>query len=133
MVGPRNGPPVGIDAELVAPRGETAVAAVLSPAEREILEAAFGTARADETFTRAWGAKEAVAKAAGTGLAGRPKDFVITDADGDRILVSGRWVMSTVVPHPVQTNWDPSVAPNEVATVPDPKQKEYVIAWTDRT
>jgi phosphopantetheinyl transferase len=133
LVGTRGGPAVGIDAELVAPRGEAAIAAVLAPAERELIDARFGPARADEGFTRAWAAKEAVAKAAGTGLGGRPKDFVITDIDGDRIEVSGRWVVSTVVRAPAQSAWDASFAPNPDGVVTDAERKEYVIAWTDRT
>ena len=133
LVGARGGPPVGIDAELVAPRGEAAIAAVLSAAEREILDATFGGLRADEGFTRAWAAKEAVAKAAGTGLAGRPKDFVITDIDGDHIEVSGQWVISMMVSEPAQTKWDAGLAVSQVETVSDPARKEYAIAWTDRS
>jgi phosphopantetheinyl transferase len=44
---------------------------------------------------RAWTAKEAVAKAAGTGLQGRPKDFVVREVDGDWTLVDDRWVHTT--------------------------------------
>ena len=34
-------------------------------------------------LARAWTVKEAAAKAAGTGLQGRPRDFVIREIDGD--------------------------------------------------
>ena len=48
----------------------------------------------DEWVTRLWTVKEAVAKAAGTGLRGRPKDFVVRQVDGDWALAEGRWVRS---------------------------------------
>ena len=35
-----------------------------------------------------------MAKAAGTGLRGRPKDFVVRQVDGDWALAEGRWVRS---------------------------------------
>jgi phosphopantetheinyl transferase len=132
LVGERNGAPVGIDVELIAPRGETAMSAVLSPAERELLDAAYGPARADEGFARAWAAKEAVAKAAGTGLQGRPKELAITDIDGDRLEVSQRWVTTTVVSAPAQTNWNPTLVLNTIPAVTGAEKKRYSIAWTDR-
>jgi len=46
----------------------------------------------DEWVTRLWVAKEAAAKAAGTGLEGDPRRFRVTDRAGDRVLVSNRWV-----------------------------------------
>jgi phosphopantetheinyl transferase (holo-ACP synthase) len=46
----------------------------------------------DEWLTRAWAAKEAVGKAEGSGLAGRPKDFAITACGPDGIVVRGRTV-----------------------------------------
>ncbi|MGQ0843266.1 MAG: beta-ketoacyl synthase N-terminal-like domain-containing protein [Sporichthyaceae bacterium] len=86
MVGPA-GTPVGIDLELVddAP----AEAALLTPAERELLNGlvpAADPARA-AWVTRFWTAKEAVAKAQGTGLGGRPARFVVTGVEGDELSV----------------------------------------------
>ncbi|MGH4005287.1 MAG: 4'-phosphopantetheinyl transferase superfamily protein, partial [Pseudonocardiaceae bacterium] len=52
--------------------------------------------------TRFWAAKEAVAKAAGTGLAGRPHRFTVQRVDGDRLWVAAgdealsRWVQTGV-------------------------------------
>ena len=48
----------------------------------------------DEWVTRLWTVKEAVAKAAGTGLRGRPRDFVVREVDGDWAFAEGRWVRS---------------------------------------
>jgi phosphopantetheinyl transferase len=132
LVGVPNGPPVGIDVEMIAPRGDAARSAVLSPAEREVLDAAFGAARADEALTRAWAAKEAVAKAAGTGLQGRPKDLVISNIDGERFEVARRWVTTTVVSAPAQSNWDPNLVLNTIPAVTGAEQKRYTIGWTDR-
>ena len=44
---------------------------------------------------RAWTAMEAVAKADGTGLQGRPMDFVVRQVDDDWTLVNDRWVHTT--------------------------------------
>jgi acyl transferase domain-containing protein/phosphopantetheinyl transferase len=132
LVGEPGGPPVGIDVELIAPRGETATTTVLSPAERELLDAAYGPTRPEEALTRAWAAKEAVAKAAGTGFEGRPKDFVISHVDAQRLLVSGRWVTTEVVSAPAQLTWDPRLVLNTIPAVKEAEQKRYVIAWTDR-
>ena len=71
---------VGIDVEPVTDRGPAVVDTALTPAERELLDRLPGTDRA-EAFTRLWTAKEAVAKALGGGLAGRPRAFVVTGAD----------------------------------------------------
>jgi phosphopantetheinyl transferase (holo-ACP synthase) len=81
---------VGIDLEAVAPRGTVfARLALTGP------ELALGSAHdPDEWVTRLWTVKEAVAKAAGTGLRGRPKDFVVREVDGDWAFAEGRWVRS---------------------------------------
>src|SRR5690606_13015831 len=79
---------VGIDVELIESRSATFVGLMMAEGERRL-----GEGRpADEWVTAAWAAKEAVAKAAGTGLQGRPKDWVVEAADGDWLLVAGNWV-----------------------------------------
>ena len=104
---------VGIDVELVS--DAPAEAALLTPGERELLEtvaplAGDPTARAT-WVTRFWTAKEAVAKAAGTGLGGRPARFVVTRVENDRLLVVvdglGRWVTtaSGELPLPYAVGW----------------------------
>lgn len=82
--------PVGIDIERIEPREESFLALSFSEAERTLL--------ADEDIavasTRGWVAKEVVAKAAGTGLRGRLRDFVIEARDGDCLRVNGQWVVT---------------------------------------
>ncbi|HWS39447.1 MAG TPA: beta-ketoacyl synthase N-terminal-like domain-containing protein [Actinoplanes sp.] len=77
--------PVGIDLEPVVDRPIAGVA--LTAAERELI--ATGDA---ETLTRLWTAKEAVAKATGTGLDGRPRRFEVSEptATGCVVTVDGR-------------------------------------------
>lgn len=78
-------------------------------------------------FTRFWAAKEAVAKAEGTGFRGRPRDFTVLaatagdtaeDAPVDRLLVSGRLERAYTV-HCERTGNPPGL--------PD---RDYVVAWT---
>lgn len=80
---------VGIDLERIEPRGEEFIALVLSAAEREVLGADEGL---DIAVTRAWVAKEAVAKATGSGLGGNPKAWVLEARSGTDLCVNGRWV-----------------------------------------
>ncbi|RKN08357.1 type I polyketide synthase [Streptomyces radicis] len=73
---------VGIDVEEVVDRPDGTVAIALGPRERDLLAercAATGEPMA-LWFTRFWAAKEAVAKARGTGLRGRPRDFAVVAA-----------------------------------------------------
>ena len=81
----------GIDVELVEPRSDTFAGMFLAHDERAL---GFGFNH-DAWVTRAWTAKEAAAKADGTGLQGRPKDFVVRQVDGDWTLVNDRWVHTT--------------------------------------
>jgi phosphopantetheinyl transferase len=87
LVGPP-GAAVGIDVELVddAP----AETALLTVAERDLLDtiAAPGSPERARWVTRFWTAKESVAKAGGTGLAGRPARFVVTSVESDDLSVT---------------------------------------------
>ncbi len=81
----------GIDVEVVEPRSEAFAAMCLSDDEL-----ALGAGMPPDVWvTRAWTAKEAAAKADGTGLRGRPRDFVVRRVDGDWTLVNDRWVRTT--------------------------------------
>lgn len=93
-----DGVPVGIDVEPLADRSERFGEMISAADERRLVEELVqaGRPRAD-ILTRFWCAKEAVAKAKGTGLQGNPRAFVVERVDGDRLLVAGRWVESTVV------------------------------------
>jgi phosphopantetheinyl transferase (holo-ACP synthase) len=84
------GPPgqaTGIDLELVEPRGSVFTRLALTARELGLGER--GGIGRDEWVTRVWTIKEAVAKSAGTGLRGRPKDFVVREIDGDWARATG--------------------------------------------
>ncbi|WP_406433243.1 polyketide synthase dehydratase domain-containing protein [Streptomyces sp. NBC_00631] len=117
------GPGPGIDLEEVAERDPAAMRAALGADELRLLHAlsaddAGGSAAL--WFTRFWTAKEAVAKAEGTGFDGRPRDFTVLEAapDGSRLLVSGRLERA----YPVHC------AP--VRNPPALPDRDYVVAWT---
>ncbi|RBM18539.1 type I polyketide synthase [Streptomyces sp. PT12] len=84
----------GIDVEEVVDRPDGTIAIALGAGERDLLAercAATGEPVA-LWFTRFWAAKEAVAKARGTGLRGRPRDFAVVAAGPSalRVAVDGR-------------------------------------------
>ncbi|HEY6423213.1 MAG TPA: 4'-phosphopantetheinyl transferase superfamily protein, partial [Pseudonocardiaceae bacterium] len=94
-------PGVGIDIEQVTGRDDLTVAAILTDTERGLLDALGSPDSTRSSWvTRFWAAKEAVAKAAGAGLGGRPHRFAVQRVDGDRLLVatgdgtSSRWVQT---------------------------------------
>jgi acyl transferase domain-containing protein/phosphopantetheinyl transferase len=108
-------PGVGIDIEQIADRDERTVAAILTDDERDLLDALCSSvAERPSWVTRFWTAKEAVAKAAGTGLGGRPQRFAVERVDGDRLLVA--------TGEGAPSRW----AQTEVGAAPEP----YAVAWT---
>lgn len=111
--------PCGIDIEEVIDRPEGTLAVALTPRERELLRALTGETPDRLWFTRFWAAKEAVAKARGTGLGGEPKQFEITAADGTLLTVRTAGEEYRVR-HCELTAPQPSGHPG----------KEYVVAWT---
>ncbi|MEU6279169.1 beta-ketoacyl synthase N-terminal-like domain-containing protein [Streptomyces sp. NPDC047028] len=116
----RPGP--GIDIEEVTPRDPATLATALGPDELRLLHArcASGTDPEALWFTRFWAAKEAVAKAEGTGFDGRPRDFTVlrAAADGSRLLVAGRLNPAYTV----------HCAP--VSNPPALPARDLVVAWT---
>jgi phosphopantetheine--protein transferase-like protein len=84
--GPDLSPGLGIDVEAIGAVTEAVAAASFSPEELALVDGLAGGRRA--WLTRVWCAKEAVAKAEGTGLAGRPRDFVVTGVTGDTLTVT---------------------------------------------
>src|SRR5205823_13334747 len=70
---------VGIDLERVEPRADGFEATALTDAERRVLPEGEGR---DAAVTLLWAAKEAVGKARGTGLAGRPRALEVTARGG---------------------------------------------------
>ncbi|MEV4744255.1 beta-ketoacyl synthase N-terminal-like domain-containing protein [Streptomyces sp. NPDC049555] len=115
---PAGGAPAGIAVEEITEHPEAARDAILAPEEHPLYDRLGGDAH---TLVRFRAAKEAAAKAEGTGPPGRPRDLCITVADGDRLTVrtpSGRT-------YPV------SLA--EVANPPGLRPRRYVVAWTEDT
>ncbi|WP_327356649.1 polyketide synthase [Streptomyces sp. NBC_01304] len=110
-----NGVGVGIDIEEIVERPESTYDAVLAPAERALFREFGG---GPEWLTRFWAAKEAAAKAEGTGMGGRPRDFTVVAVTGDALDVrtpSGRVrrVRHTVTANP-----------------PGLPARTYAVAWT---
>jgi len=81
----REGQEVGIDVERVQAREESFALTAFTESELRLVD---GEPR-DEAWTRLWCAKEAAAKAAGTGLGGAPTRFPVLDRAGSRLLVGG--------------------------------------------
>ncbi|MEY2243251.1 beta-ketoacyl synthase N-terminal-like domain-containing protein [Streptomyces sp. BF23-18] len=121
---PASGP--GIDIEEVTARDPQAMATVLGADELRLLRTlcAIGgdSSGGSEAlwFTRFWAAKEAVAKAEGTGFGGRPRDFAVLEAApaGDELIVSGRLERAYAV----------RCAP--AANPPGLTERAYAVAWT---
>lgn len=82
--------PVGIDLEKIEPRTQGFADLTFSEQERALL----GEEPFEIACARGWVAKEAVAKARGTGLGGNPLRFVIDRRDGDCFGVNGHWVVT---------------------------------------
>ncbi|MFD4525853.1 beta-ketoacyl synthase N-terminal-like domain-containing protein [Streptomyces sp. NPDC058470] len=111
--------PCGIDIEEITDRPEGTLVVALTPHERELLRALSQDTPERLWFTRFWAAKEAVAKARGTGLGGEPKQFEITAADGALLTV--------------RTAGEEYLVRYRELTTPQPAGqpgKEYVVAWT---
>jgi phosphopantetheinyl transferase len=81
---------IGIDVESIDPRPASFECVVLSPPERRLVAAHHDDR--DTWLTRVWTVKEAVAKATGRGLKGRPRDFEVDAIDDLRMRCGGRWV-----------------------------------------
>ncbi|WP_394940523.1 beta-ketoacyl synthase N-terminal-like domain-containing protein [Psychromicrobium sp. YIM B11713] len=120
--------PVGIDIESIEERTGSLEAVVFGEAEQGLLDRLRAAAGADvfearAWFTRFWSAKEAVGKALGTGLAGRPRqiEVVAVSQGGDdsdyRLDVEVGQCRYAVQ---VKTIQNPEKLPD----------RSYVVAWT---
>lgn len=114
---------VGIDIEEIREHPESTLDAALTPDEQTLMNdlaarTGLGTARC---FTRFWTAKEAAAKAVGTGLGGTPRRFVVTTVDdaGERLRVT------------VPSGQVVEVSVAEVSNPPNLTKRDYVVAWTE--
>jgi acyl transferase domain-containing protein/phosphopantetheinyl transferase len=72
---------VGIDVEKIEERESLFESATLTANERLLLDLVAAAGDRAGWLTRFWAAKEAVSKAVGTGLRGRPQDFVVVRAE----------------------------------------------------
>jgi phosphopantetheinyl transferase len=110
---------VGIDVEEVAERSAATVHFALSEPENDVLARACADTGEPERlwFTRFWTAKEAVAKAEGTGLAGRPRQFAVVAAEPTGLVVE-------VGEHAYRVEFA------EVSNPDDLPDRQYVVAWT---
>lgn len=142
-----DGVDVGIDLERVTERADTFASVAMTEAEQRLFAQVFGHLSGrdrDRELTRWWTAKEAVAKALGTGLQGRPRDFEVIDVrhpgsslhsghDGPDLQIRDRWVATASIHPPITQS--PSAAPVTSTThtaSPDAAAlEEYVVAWTD--
>ncbi|WP_206731353.1 4'-phosphopantetheinyl transferase family protein, partial [Streptomyces sp. C] len=127
----RPGRAVGIDLEPVAADPDALVRVALGPGELALAEALAGTpsgawgARGagglPAALTALWCAKEAAAKADGSGLGGRPREWrVSADPDGDPFSGDGCLLVRSPGgrPYPVRT------------TLLDSSPPGHVVAWT---
>ncbi|KPI32409.1 6-deoxyerythronolide-B synthase [Actinobacteria bacterium OV450] len=122
---PGQGPPgIGIDIEEIGERSQATRAVALSDAERTLLDTLCCPPDGDSLakwFTRFWAAKEAVAKAEGTGLRGRPRDFTVIEAASD-------WLVVTATTANAERRYQVHCA--AVSNPPDLPERHYIVAWT---
>ncbi|MGW6746605.1 beta-ketoacyl synthase N-terminal-like domain-containing protein [Streptomyces sp. NPDC055025] len=111
--------PCGIDVEEITERPRSTAETACGPAELALLDSlvAGSAESAAVWFTRFWAAKEAVAKARGTGLGGRPAGFRVVAAEHDRLRV-------------VTEGRSYEVDVREVANPRGLPERRYVVAWT---
>ncbi|WP_433458172.1 beta-ketoacyl synthase N-terminal-like domain-containing protein [Micromonospora sp. CA-248212] len=115
---PSDAPGVGIDVAEITDHPESTLRFALTDGETALLDSLGGDAEdRRQWFTRFWAAKEAVGKAEGTGLDGRPRRFVVTGAT-DTVLT----VHVDDRSYPVQHR--------EVGNPEDLPPRRYVVAWT---
>ncbi|MGW1870878.1 beta-ketoacyl synthase N-terminal-like domain-containing protein [Streptomyces mauvecolor] len=112
----------GIDIETVGVRPELALAVALGETERKLLAACRADGDTEDLwFTRFWAAKEAVAKAEGTGLQGRPAAFQVVHARRDALLLTAPGCGPDRLHH---------VRFTTLGTPPDLPARTHVVAWT---
>jgi phosphopantetheinyl transferase len=121
---------IGIDVEVMQRPNPGLERAALSVHERQLLDHATSggsdpEGARSEVFTRFWAAKEAVSKAEGTGLAGRPTAFAVHAVEGDHLNVLCH-DESTASTHEYE------VATRLVEGPPNGNGEtaKYVVAWT---
>lgn len=109
----------GIDIEEITDRPRSAAEMACDSGELALLDrlVAADPENGPGWFTRFWTAKEAVAKARGTGLRGRPADYRVVAADAERLRV-------------VTEGRAYEVSVRQVANPPGLPERQYIVAWT---
>ncbi|SMB25369.1 Modular polyketide synthase [Sterolibacterium denitrificans] len=82
--------PVGVDIERIEMRSDEFIGLAMTAEEIALLP----KTERDEWVARFWVSKEAVAKLAGAGLGGRPKQFCVRQIDGQKLQVNEQWVIT---------------------------------------
>ncbi|WP_432971979.1 acyltransferase domain-containing protein [Dactylosporangium sp. CA-233914] len=115
---PADAPGVGIDVAEITDHPDSTIAFALSDPERRLFEEQV-TAGEDRRlwFARFWAAKEAAAKAEGTGLEGDPRRF--------RVVAAAPAALSVAVADRVYL-----VAHRELSNPEDLPPRRYVVGWT---
>jgi acyl transferase domain-containing protein len=121
-----DGPRVGIDVEQITERDAVTRDFALSSHENALLVARRPqTAEASAIwFTRFWTAKEAVAKAEGTGLGGRPKRFEVVAASATEMAVRVRRREGERASVRYRVHCE------QLSNPPNLEERRYVVAWT---
>ena len=129
---------VGIDVEQIMPRDQATYEFAFTTTERELLRTlvAADPAPHDEAeqlwFTRFWVAKEAAAKAEGTGFRGNPKAFVVIDAMSSAATTETAELTVECRRDPAAT--DPTrhrVRTAALANPDDLPARRYQVGWTE--
>ncbi|WP_020575500.1 type I polyketide synthase [Actinopolymorpha alba] len=135
-------PGVGIDVEQIVDRTAATHAVALGPAESALLAQVCADSTEPERvwFTRFWAAKEAVSKAEGTGLRGRPRRFAVVSATEDALAVAVEPVEPVEPMEPMEPASGPErpgqrrIYPVRCARIANPDdlpERQYVVAWTE--
>nr|WP_143765833.1 type I polyketide synthase [Catenulispora acidiphila] len=111
-------PLIGIDVEQIAARDQSTLDFALSEDELALLHRLAASGGEDVWFTRFWTAKEAVAKAMGTGLAGNPRSFAVVRAGMRDAVVD-------VNGHRIRVRFELLENPEDLPA------RQYVVAWTE--
>ncbi len=113
--------PCGVDLEVVTDRTRATVLAACGDDGIALFDAVVAGDAAGEGeavwFARFWAAKEAVAKLRGTGLRGRPEEYLVVAADAERLRV-------------VAGGTAYEVRAARLANPPALPERDYVVAWT---
>ncbi|MEV6315396.1 beta-ketoacyl synthase N-terminal-like domain-containing protein [Streptomyces sp. NPDC051776] len=128
----RSCPGVGIDIEEIVDRDEQTVAVAFGEAERRLItELCASTGEPEARWvTTFWAAKEAVAKAEGTGLRGRPRDFAVTGAKAIAGAAQAPVRLTVEAPAPTDRPRRYRVHSTRASNPPGLPTRDYAVAWT---